>query len=355
MAPPIKDKRFSMRTVFLVTVVTALVWLLAESRTIRAQRVELTPRLEVGAGSGLVVRPAPGEEFPESVRAVLSGSAAGLDQVLRSLQGRLVLRVGIEAPSTAGIHDIDLREVLQDDETLAAAGVSVLEVSPQRVRVQVDTIEEMSLPVRIEAPEGVLFEANGVPDPNPSSIQVRGPATVLARLAGKEAVVRLDADAVETLAPGRAETIPALTADLPRDDDRWATTFDPPRGLVDVLLTLRSRTASLTLAPMPVQVLLAPGEIGRWSVTLDPGNQDLIGVEVTGPSDQIGLLRSGEVVPTAYIELSFEELERALTEKRAEVQGLPAGVRVAPGTDLMVHLSVQPVPAPAEAGGPPAP
>lgn len=339
MAKQSAKRGMDLRTVVLVSLVTLMVWLLAESRTVRSQAADLSVRMETGPESELVVRAAPGFGWPDAVKIGLSGSTAGLDQVLRSLQGVLVLRVGIEIPASAGIHEIDLREVMRTSETFIEAGVTVNEVTPDRVRVQVDELAVASLPVRAIVPEGVAFESGGAPRARPASLRVVGPAGVLARLEGQEALVRLDPGVIDALRPGQSETITRVRVELPDDPDRWRTEFDP--DFVDVTMTLRSRTQSYTLAPMPIQVLLAPGEVGRWSVSLQPGQQDLVGVEVTGPSDQIDRLRSGDVVPTALISLTFDELERGVENKQAQVQGLPPGVQVSPGANLGVRLSVR--------------
>lgn len=331
-------KKTDLRTILLVSVVTLLVWLMAESRTVRSQPLELAPRIEPGTGSELVARPAPGTVWPESLRIGLSGSTAGLDQVIRSLQGRLPLRMGIEVPAVKGVHEIDLREVLRRMEPLPDAGVSVDDIRPDRLKVEVDAMTDLTLPVRVVPPDGVAFASNGAPRASPPALRIRGPASVIERLRGTEALVRLDAGQIATLVPGRPATVPGLKYELPSDADRWSTRVDPPQ--VDVLLELRSRTVELTLPAMPVQVLMAPGEVGRWKIALDPGSQDLVGVVVSGPSDQIDRLRSGEIVPTASITLGFDELERGIDSKRADVQGLPPGVRVLPDRDLTVRLKV---------------
>jgi|TARA_R110000782_G_scaffold45706_2_gene101276 hypothetical protein len=333
-----KKKRFDVRTVILVTVITLLVWLLAESRTVRSQVSELSPRLTAGTTSELLMRPAPNFSWPEAFKVTLTGSTAGLDQVARSLQGQVPLRLGIEVPATPGVHEIDLREVLRRLEVIMAAGVGVVEVSPDRLRVEVDAVSTVSLPVRVISPDGVAFDGRGTPTAVPNTVRATGPAGVLARLQGAEALVTLDAATVAGLTPGELETV-RLRAEVPDDPDRWMTVFDPE--FVDVVLTLKSRTQSLVLGAMPVQVLVAPGEVGRWRITLQAGAQDLVGVEVTGPSDQIERLRSGEVVPTALISLGFDELERGVESKRAQIQGLPPGVQVSPGSDLNVRLTIR--------------
>lgn len=331
-------ERTNVRTIVLVTVLSLLVWLLAESRTVRTETVILTPTLESGTGSGVLTRAALGTDWPDNVRVSLTGSAAGLDQVIRALRGRMVMRVGIEVPAAPGTHDIDLREMLRSSEVFRSSGASVEEVDPARVSIEVDAVAEASVPVRVIAPEGVAFEPNAAPKPNPPAIRVIGPAKVVARLAGAEAVVRLVAGDLAALTPGRASTLTGQRYELPQDPDRWATRIEPAQ--IDVTMTLRSRTADVTLPAMPVQIMLAPGEIGRWQITPEPGFQDLVGVVVSGPSDQVDRLRSGELVTTAYIALSFDELERGVDSKPAQIAGLPPGVRIAPGQDLTIRLRV---------------
>lgn len=340
--------RINVRTLVLVTVLSLLVWLLAESRTIRTEAVELTPSLEIGPDAGVLTRAATGTEWPDAMTVTVSGSAAGLDEALRALRGRLTMRVGIDVPASPGVHEVELREVLRGSEELAAAGVTVEEVDPARVWIEVDTVRELAVPVRVVVPEGVQFETNGAARATPGEIRVVGPTSVVGRLDGAEAVVTLDPSAMAAVTPGRASTIAAQRAVLPEDADRWAVRVEPAQ--VDVSLTLRSRTAELSLPALPVQLQIAPGEAGRWRVDLEPGSQDLVGVTVTGPSDQVGRLRSGEVVVTAFISLTFDELERGVTAKAAELHGLPPGVRLSAEQDLTVRFRVTRVAEPAPGG-----
>ncbi|MEM9374384.1 MAG: hypothetical protein AAGA55_12150, partial [Planctomycetota bacterium] len=77
---PGESTLFRFRTILLVSVLTLLVWLLAESRTIRSATVELTPSLEFTPDTGVLTRAALGSSWPDSLSVTFSGSAAGLDQ-----------------------------------------------------------------------------------------------------------------------------------------------------------------------------------------------------------------------------------------------------------------------------------
>jgi hypothetical protein len=329
---------FNLRTILLVTVVSLLVWLLAESRTVRSETVELTPSLEIGPGGAVLTRAALGTEWPDSLTVTFSGSTAGLDQAIRSFRGRVTMRVGIEVPAAPGVHEIDLREMLRASQIADEAGVTVEEVDPPRLTIQVDAVREIEIPIRVLVPEGVAYEPNGVARATPGTVKIVGPEAVVARLAEAEATVRLDASAVAGMLPGRASTVGGLRVELPPDEDRWATRIDPAQA--NVTMTLRSRTAELTLSAMPIQVMIAPGEVGRWSIEIAAGSEDLVGVQVVGPSDQIARLRSGEVVPTAFLSLGFDELERGIETKSVLVHGLPAGVTLLSGQSLEVGFRV---------------
>ncbi len=339
---------FNLRTIVLVTILSLLVWLLAESRTIRTDTVELTPSLEFTPDTGVLTRAALGTSWPDSLEVTFSGSTAGLDQAIRAFSGRLVMSVGIEVPAAPGVHEIDLRELIRTSDIATDAGVTVVEVDPPQVVIQVDALAEADLPVRVRTPEGVAFEASGSARTVPNSVRVVGPQEVIDRLASSEAFVSLEPSAFVGMVPGRVSTLSGLRVELPEDPDRWATRIEPAQ--VGVTMTLRSRTAEFTLSAMPVLLMIAPGEVGRWSVQLEPGSQDLVGIEVVGPSDQIGRLRSGEALPSAFISLGFDDLERGITAKAAQIQGLPPGVTVKPGQALEVRFTVTRSQTPGEPG-----
>ena len=109
-------------------------------------------------------------------------------------------------------------------------------------------------------------------------------------------------------------------------DDAWATQIRPPQ--VDVLLTLRTVTQRLELERLPVQVLVAPGEIGSWNIEIDESDRDLVGVMVEGPVESIQLLRDKKAQPRAFVQLTFEDLERGIKAKPAQIMNLPPGCRV---------------------------
>ena len=338
-----------LRTFMIVTLITVMVWLLAESRMVQTRTLEVQVALSAppatdggGADSGLVVRQAigPSDQVPlRSATIQIEGSTSGIDQFVRLMQNRIELTLGREIPAQPGTHMLDLRTVLRQSSELAVHGLTITEVSPATVMVEVDRLETREFQVRVDLPKGV--ELDGVPRTDPAAISVVAPASVLARVKTTQASVRIDPGKIAQLAQGRLETIPGVAVELPGIDRQgWHTRIEPAQ--VDVFLTLRTLTEQMTIDRLPVQVLMAPGEIGDWRVEISDADKDLVNIVIAGPAQQIAQLRSGEVVPRAFVSLTFEDLERRINSKPAQILGLPPGCRVV-SPESVVNLTISPI------------
>jgi len=320
-----------IRTFIIVTLITIMVWLLAESRMVRTRTIEAqivlttVPVSGTGSESVLVVRQSVDQAQIRTTEIKIEGSTAGLDRFARKLLNRVELRVGREIPAKPGTHTIDLRAILRQLSETTGHGLIISDVSPASVIVQVDELESREFPVRVVLPNEIQLD--GVPRADPDLITVTAPSSILNAIRSSEAVVRIDAAEISQLAQGRLETIPGVIVEIDGVDRQdWATQMSP--GQVDVFVTLLTLNKKYTIDRLPIQVLLAPGEIGKWLVEINESDKDLVNVEISGSAEAIGLLKSGEVQPRAFINLSFEELERGISSKPAQILGLPAGCRV---------------------------
>ncbi|MEQ8770111.1 MAG: hypothetical protein RIB60_06340 [Phycisphaerales bacterium] len=328
---PSAPGRTTIRTLIVVTVLAALAWALAESQTIQTEPLSLQLVLADGSEGqsareeGPVVRVAPDEEWGGLVEVTIAGSAALTDALGDRLLGTVTLTVGADFPSEPGIHEIDLREAMRDSESFRGSGVTIESVAPARVRVEVGQLGVRELPVAVVVPEGV--ELDGTPTVTPGTVRFIAPRSVLDEY-GPAAVVSAIVGERELgpLVPGRAETVRNVPVQLPPGTDLgWSIRLDPSR--VDVGVTVRSKSATLTIPTLPVQVRMSPAEVGRWSINIEPADQDLIDVVLTGPQEQLDRIQRGEVRPSAVISLSFADLEAGIETARARVADLPAGVR----------------------------
>jgi hypothetical protein len=328
-----------VRTVIVVTLITAMVWLLAESRMVRSRSIETQITLVAAPPAGgveLVVRQSPGSMIIRTATLEIEGSTAGIDRFARLLQNRIELRLGREITPRPGEYTLDLRDVLRQSADLGVHGVTIKSVSPETIRIEVDELETRELPLRVRLPEGV--QTDGPPRAEPASVRIKAPSNLLMRLDTDFATVTLSPGQVAQLTSGRLETIPGGVVDVDGlASGAWSTSIEPAQ--VDVLLTLKTVTSRLELGRLPVQVLLAPGEIGSWQVEIDETDRDLVGVLVEGPIEGIEALRSGTVQPRAFVQLSFEDLERGINGKPAQIMNLPPGCRVV-STPRVVGLRI---------------
>jgi len=331
----------AIQTFLIVTLITVMVWLLAESRMVRTRSIEaqlILTTIDTPGSMALVVRQSQTGKTPVRIANIqIEGSTAGFDRFARLLQNRVELRVGREVPGEPGEHELDLQLILQEQIfAMGVHGLVVTEVTPPTIRVEVDEIETREFPIRVMLPNGL--DLDGVPRADPVSVRVNAPASVLAKVTSDEAIVRIHEDIVSQLDQGRLETVPGAVVTINGlDEDSWASQIEPSQ--VDVRLTLRTQIEQMTVDRLPVQVLLAPGEIGKWGVEINDSDKDLVNVMVAGPIESIRLLRSGEVKLRAFVMLSFEDLGRGVSAKPAQVLGLPPGCRVV-SPEISVNLKI---------------
>lgn len=322
-----------IRTLVLVTFLALLVWLLAESRMVQTRTVELQLVL-VGNNQDpahqFVVRPAPNQIWDSFIELDLEGSLASLDQASRDLRGRVQLIVGDHIPTRTGTHDLDLRALLRQLPALRSHGVTIRALSKDIATVQVDEILSIELPVRVDLPSSVALD--GPERAIPPTVTITGPSSQILTLEGREVFATPTPGLIRALTPDRNQTIPNVAVSLPSfltdtaTAPGWAPTVSPAR--VDVRLTIRSLTQTTTIDRLPIQILLAPGEVGRWNVTLNPGSEDLVSIQISGPTEALAAINDGTIVPSAVLSLSYQDLERAITTKQIALLGLPGGVEI---------------------------
>ena len=329
----------TVRTLGVVSLVTVLTWLLAESQTVQRRTLTVDVRLDAG-GDSRALRVVPGSAWDGLVEVTLEGAAANVEAVRREARNGFVLTLGEEIGAEPGERVVDLRDALRLDAALVDSGVSVVDVSVPEVAIEVRTVGEVLLPVAVGLAEGSEGEVTVV---DPAAVLARGPTSVL-ELLGDTGRVTVPESILEGLLPGQsAERVSLAVSVEGRSGERmgsglWGLRVSPERVAVSV--TVRSRVTTAELGSVPVQVLLAPSELDRWEIELAPEDRDIRGVRVTGPAAAVQRVVGGELPLVAVVRLSFEELERGVTVKEAELPVLPGGLRVE-ADDLTVGVTVR--------------
>src|ERR1051325_11313910 len=151
-----------LKSIFMVTLVTIVIWVFAESESLRpaeVRAVEITV-LPAGATYTLDLDQGPGVRG-NIVRAdiTLEGPTAALDVVQRLLRNPITISPGVEGfSSEPARHTVDLQTVLrnQPDLHLASRGVTIKCVSPETIEATIDKLVTRTVKIDVEVPGAEL-------------------------------------------------------------------------------------------------------------------------------------------------------------------------------------------------------
>lgn len=309
-----------VRTALIVSLVSVLVWLFAESRTLRVETLAVPVAIDVG-GRTLVFRLTDGNAWAGVVEVELIGPVGLLDALRGPAGEGVLLELGDELPGEPGLRSVDLREALRRDSLFADSGITIRRTVPETLGLEIDRLETVLLPVQVDL-SGV--ETSGPVTVQPPEIEVRVPASFAGSL--PEAIIaRLDPTRLAALVPGRRSELSQVPVELDGlPDGLWGLRLGETR--VTVALAVRARTQNLLIAELPILIELAPADIARWIVEIPPEDRVLTNLSLTGPGAAIDRLRRGEVRLRAVVSISSESLERGLERAPVELVGLPSGV-----------------------------
>lgn len=313
-----------VKTIVLVTLVTALIWVFAEGESLTRRSLKADVFFESDAAGERVIAVSD-PAWRDRVDMIVQGTAAAVTEAESALRRAIRLRPGMAGvPSQSGEFTIDLEQALSDVPEIASAGVTIIRADPPGVTVRIDQLQEKSLPVVLDAP-GVDIE--GPAEVTPTTVKLRLPEQWASRLSAETpARVRIPPETLAKLAPGRKESIASLPIELPTAVvGAHSTKFEP--ATCSVSITLRNSTASVKLPSVPVFIKLAAVELGKWDITVNEADRFLTDVTVTGPSDLVERVRRGDLKVAGTVPLSFEELERGIAAKDAVFSDLPPALR----------------------------
>ncbi len=301
----------NLPTIALVTVITLLIWILAESESVKVITVRADIQLSSDPSGPRVLVVEPTQGFTGVVNLKLEGTTARIDALAEKLRRRLVISPAVPGmPTRPGVHAIDLRTILRAHPVLRDSGVTIAESDPATVSVVLDDLMTRTVPVRVDIPDADL---EGVPESTPATVSLLVPSVLESELTPDLVVfARPDPAAIARLPEGR-RTVPNVRVDLPESLRTGVLAsfvrIDPAQ--VTISITLRSRTDSATVAAVQVQLRIPPVEYGNWDITVPQDDWSISDVIVSGPRDVIAQIRDRTLSVLAVVPLGFEELERA--------------------------------------------
>lgn len=300
-----------LRRFVLVSVVTLLIWLLAESESVRIEKVPVDLSFLPDPGATRMVSVGPGNSSVISAMVTLQGPAARVDELAGQIRSKLIpIAPGVPGvPAEPGQRPIDLREVLRGLPVVRETRVAIAAVDPPVVQAEIDNLVVRDAKVRVVAPDGQLIE--GSPEPIPGTVRLRLPELLNQRLPEDlELPARLDPAVLGNLSEGRRVTVNNVPVELP-EMLRGVPGVRVEPAAIGVAVVVRTRVATTVLPTVPVHVRIAPTEIGRWDIEIPVESRQLTDVTITGPAEQIQQIQTDQRRPIAYIPLTFEELENA--------------------------------------------
>jgi hypothetical protein len=301
-----------VQTYLVVTVVTVLIWILAESESVRTETLRTDVVLTADGEGRRMIQIEPDQDFSGVVLLRLEGATGKIDALTRELRSALRLSPPMPGlPAEPGEHRIDLRTVLRAFPAIRDSGVTLAEVDPPFVNVRIDDIVAREARVVVKTPEAAVV---GTPTSSPSSVTIRMPSRLAAQLSlTLEVSAVIGPDVIAALPEGKFATVPNVTLVLP-DSVRTGpgsefVQVEPPQ--VSVNLTPRSREAQKLLPSVPVQFVIPTTEYARWDITIQETERSISDVLVSGPSDLIDQIGKTIFIVALVQFQGFGELDNA--------------------------------------------
>jgi hypothetical protein len=280
----------SLKSLVWVAPLTLLIWIYAEREQQKDQAA--TFQVEVRSGSpNQVARMADqGGAQAATVSAVLHGPKARLGEVMDSLRAGVPIQVTIDAGRQPGLHDVEILQLIQRDPRLRDNNVTVTEIQPRMLRVEVDALQEQTLDVKVDP--NVRLRLNADPLFEPPQVRVSAPTAAFQKaMMAKRPLYAVATLPPEALTPGRhgpvsvRVTVPALG--------------DPDVTLrqANVMATIDVGEAEevYKIPSLPVFMVVTGETSDAYHVTYNP--KFVPSVPVYGSPEKIQQLRANQLSP----------------------------------------------------------
>lgn len=315
-----------VRSILSISVVTGLIWLFAEAQSVSEQVVDVRVTISPPEESDLIVT-FEDAEWTGTVSVRIQGARAAIDEAAHKLAAGVSLLVGSESISAApGRQLVELRTALAQNAQLGQAGVTVASVEPKTVEIRVDQLVKIDgVDIHPELP-GV--QAAGAVTVEPTQATIILPAALRDELTATGAPIALTATLQRSVFESLPEGVPQRREVKIAPPSELAgalnVRIEPPTATL--LFTVRSTTDSYMAPSVPVWPMVPPTDFNTWDITIDP--MLLHNVLLTGPSDVLDRVRSGEIRVIATVQLNSDELEQQIASKVPVFLGLPESVHV---------------------------
>lgn len=317
-----------IETWFFVSVVTLLVWVYAEGENVKQHEVGVTVKAQA-PGPDVFVSPADAV----NVRLTVRCSQSQLTQLKAQADRAFEIPIAVDPDNV--VQTVDVKPALERLDVFVNLGVNVVQTDPVKLSFNVEQLESVVAEVRVVAPEGVQLASGTTVEPARATVKL---PRRFARLLGNQKLeARLDMDVLQSAEVNLPHTVD-VPLTVPAAIPAVRATVTPATAKVG--FTIRKQTDTLTIASVPVVVVMSPILLQRFDVTVSPEQLFVRDVMVSGPSDAIRKIRDGDEKVMAELRLSAAELEQGIDSAAAWIE-LPAGVSLLSPTPR-VSLTVKP-------------
>ncbi len=308
-------------SIVLVTVIALVIWLWASDET--RQPVERPATIQVVSADpqGLAVKPSKG--FPITLKIL--GSVRALQEVQPQLRGNVTIQTGSSAvPNKVGEHLIDVAAALNASPIFNRTGATVIAADPPTVKIEINELQEVSVPVEVVVP-GIKLQAAATVEPATATVRISGQAS--GRLTNLKLEAVVDPQVLAGLEQGKTQTIEGDWR-IPQSFSSIADDIRIPPGRPKITLTPESQVSTTTVSRVPVQIAGLPSDLANYVVTIEESDAYLRDVRLTGPVDQIRRIQNNDegVKIVAIVHLTSNDFALRVTRKAVSTWVLPPGV-----------------------------
>lgn len=343
-----------LQTYILVTLIAMLIWLYAEGENTKVytnERVRIN--FTAGGGENLVIDPS-----SIAVNADIQCSASQR-AAMQLLLSKGPIDIPLSYDPTKAMQNVNVGALLEK-EALARLGVNIVKTDPSIQPVRVEAIEILEVDILVVRGAHELL---GEPRVEPSKVQVHVPAREKALWKD----VRLEAhlDSIDPVAleanqvPARDEQQFDIKLTLPKKVRNSNALLNP--AAVKVSFMLKSRTKTIKLDRVRINVTAASTTLEQYAVSLNEDNRFLLDVELTGPAEAIDRINTAqqagklsELVRADLLLLNASEIKEGQFQASPELK-LPPNVSPASQIKLIDYTIKKRTPAPGSPPGSTAP
>lgn len=310
-----------LKTLAWVAPLTILIWIYAEREQALTQpNVAIPIEVRTTDGGRIIILKAPADR---NVTATLSGPRTLVEQVIRDLQSgnpeHAAVQINIDASKLPrGESSLETARYIANNSRFLRSGISVTQISPPTLRVDIDDFETHSVDVKLPPNLPNVQEVRFIP----SKVNLTAPSQVFKNTDLSKLFVVADFSKLGVLEQPGQHVVPGVPVAVSVKSELFK--IEPQ--IVTASFEVKKPKGELDLVSIFIEIKdTIPIRNGYRVEGLKP--QTIPRIHVVGPLDQIELLKN-EITVSAVLNLTPKDIDGAVHRKQVQFNGLPKDVYV---------------------------